>query len=131
MKEYQQKHIIRTLVYSRTMIVILFIFCLLLLRSLMELNNKRIETAKLKNDSALERSDLENKLAKSEEKNNEISSSRGLENYIRTTYPVVKDGEGVIVVYDDTKDSPVSQVREDVTFWEQLLIFWNRITKHK
>lgn len=131
MKEYQQKHIIRTLLYSRTMIVILFIFCLLLLRSLMELNNKRIETAKLKNDSALERSDLESKLAKSEEKNNEISTSRGLENYIRTTYPVVKDGEGVIVVYDDTKDSPVSKVREDVTFWEQLLIFWNRITKHK
>jgi hypothetical protein len=39
-----------------------------------------------------------------------IATDRGFENYVRTTYPVVKEGEGVIVVYD-AQTSPVAPVR--------------------
>ena len=103
MKEYQQKYMVRTLLYSRVTIIFLFLVCILLLRSIMELNDKRIESAKLRNESTVERKDLGDKVVKAEEKNNEIVTPRGFENYVRTTYPVVKDGEGVIVVYDETK----------------------------
>lgn len=129
MREYQQKHIVRTLLYSRISIIVLFLLCMLLLRSIMQLNDKRIDVSKLRDDSAVERANLENKVRQAQLKNEEIVTPRGFENYVRTTFPVVKEGEGVIVIYDDEK-SPVSQVRASVNIWEQLLILWNRVFKH-
>ncbi len=124
MREYQQKHMIRTLVYSKVTLVILFLLIVLLLRSIMELNNKRIDVAKLRNDSLKERQELQNKVDKAQAQTDLISTKRGFEAYVRTTYPVVKKGEGVIVIYDDNK-IPVSTVREDMTVWEHLNIWWN------
>lgn len=128
MKEYQQKYVMRTLLYSRVTMVILFLACILLLRSIMELNDKRIESVKLRDDSTAEKKELEDKVAKAQEKNDAIATPRGFESYVRTTYPVVKEGEGVIVIYDDAK-SPVSAVREDITVWERLLVLWHRFVE--
>ncbi len=126
MREYQQKHMVRTLLYSRVTIVILFLLVILLLRSIMELNNKRADVAKLRNDSREERELLESKVLKAKTETDFIGTERGFEAYVRTTYPVVKEGEGVIVIYDDEK-SPVSTVREKVTVWEQLSIWWKQV----
>lgn len=128
MKEYQHKHMVRTLVYSRVTIVILFLLVILLLRSIMELNDKRIEVAKLRNDSLAERKIVTEKVAKAQQQSDEMATPRGFESYVRTTYPVVKEGEGVIVVYDGDK-SPVSKVREDMNVWERLLVLWHSFVK--
>jgi hypothetical protein len=130
MREYQQKHMIRTILYSRVTIVILFLFVVLLLRSIMELNDKRIAVKKLQTESAAERQDLEAKVRKAEEKNDAIATDRGFETYVRTTYPVVKDGEGVIVTYDDEK-SPVAAVKADMTVWERMKVFLQGIFAKK
>lgn len=124
MREYQQKHMIRTLLYSRVTMVVLFLLIILLLRSIMELNNKRADVAKLRNDSEKERSLLSEKVSAARAQTESISTKRGFEEYVRTTYPVVKEGEGVIVIYDDEK-SPVSEVRNKITIWEHLNIMWN------
>ena len=128
MREYQQKHMIRTLVYSRVTLVILFLLIVLLLRSIMELNNKRTDVAKLRNDSTKERTELQKKVDKAQQETDLISTKGGFEAYIRTTYPVVKKGEGVIVIYDDNK-VPVSTVREKMTVWEHLNVWWNSFFK--
>jgi len=128
MKEYQQRHMIRTLVYSRVTMVILFLLIVLLARSVVELNNKRITTARLQAESAEDRKELEEKVRKAELKTASIKTERGMEAYIRSTYPVVENGEGVIVVYD-TSVSPVTPVREDMTFWESLLIWWRNVVQ--
>lgn len=124
MREYQQKHMIRTLLYSRVTIVILFLLILLLLRSIMELNDKRLEVAKLRDESKIDKDALLIKVAKAKQKNDEIATTRGFESYVRTTYPVVKEGEGVIVIYDGDK-SPVSQVRSQMNIWEKFVVFWH------
>ena len=124
MREYQQKHILRTLAYSKVTLVILFLLIVLLLRSVMELNDKRIDVAKLRDDSLKERQELQKKVNIAQEQTDLISTQRGLDAYIRKTYPVVKKGEGVIVIYDDNK-VPVSTVREDMTVWEHFMIWWN------
>ncbi len=123
MREYQHKHMVRTLVYSRVTIVILFLLIVLLLRSIMELNSKRAEVAKLRDESLLERENVQQKVDKAQKETEKISTQRGFESYVRTTYPVVKEGEGVIVVYDDNKNL-VSSVREKMTLWERLSIMW-------
>ena len=69
----------------------------------------------------MDRADMQAKVQKAQEKNDAIATQRGFENYVRTTYPVVKYGEGVIVVYDEEK-SPVAPVRTDMTIWERLKV---------
>ena len=131
MREFQQKHLIRTLAYSRVSIVVLFLLIILLLRSIMELNDKRIEVAKMRDDSKIERQNLADKVAAAQAKSDEIATPRGFEAYVRTTYPVVKEGgEGVIVIYDGDK-SPVSKVRSDMNVWERFLVFWQNFTQKK
>jgi cell division protein FtsB len=124
MKEYQQKYIVRTVLYSKVTIVVLFLLVILLLRSIMELNTKRMDVNALKKESEQERVEIEKKVFESRKKNEFIKTDRGFEEYVRVTYPVVKDGEGVIVVYDDEKN-PVSDVRETMTIWEHLSVMWN------
>ena len=96
----------------------------------MELNNKRIAVEKLRQESLTERQELEMKVAKAEEKNALIATARGLESYVRTTLPVVKEGEGVIVIYDEEK-SPVTEVRSDMTVWERLQVFFQELFAKK
>lgn len=91
----------------------------------MELNDKRLEVDKLRKESADSRAELEEKVARAKEKNEAIQTDRGFEKYVRTTFPVVKDGEGVIVIYDEDK-SPVAPVRSDMTIWERIIVLWNR-----
>ncbi|MBP6888793.1 MAG: hypothetical protein KBC21_03760 [Candidatus Pacebacteria bacterium] len=124
MREYQQKHIVRTLVYSRVSMVILFLLIVLLLRSIMELNDKRLEVKVTQNESKKERVDLESKVETIKKQNEFIKTERGFEEYVRTTYPVVKEGEGVIVIYDDEKEA-VSEVREKMNAWEKVIVYWN------
>lgn len=130
MKEYQQKYVIRTILYSRVTMVILFLLLILLIRTIIDLNDKRISASNLRKETATERKDLEEKVAKAGEKVETIKTERGFETYVRTTYPVVQKGEGVIVVYDSPA-SLVTPVREDMTVWERLLVLWHRLTPSK
>lgn len=130
MKEYQQKYIVRTILYSRVTMVILFILLILFIRTIVELNDKRINASKLREESSAERNDLEEKVAKAKNKEESIKTERGFETYVRTTYPVVSEGEGVIVIYD-APTSLVTPVREDMTVWERLLVLWHKFFPQK
>lgn len=123
MREYQHKYIIRTLLYSPITSIILFLIIVLMVRSIVELNDKRLMVTSQKEEAQAKQADMERKLAKAEEKSSDIMTERGLEAYMRTTYPVVKEGEGVIVVYDSA-GSVVTPVRENLTVWERLTIWW-------
>lgn len=128
MREFQQKHVLRTMLYSKVTVVVLFLATVLLIRSTMELNDKRLDVSELTASSEKERVELELKVAKAEAKNENIETARGREAYIRTTYPVVKEGEGVIVVYDAGGDA-VAPVRTDMNVWERLLVWWRGVKK--
>ena len=130
MKEYQHKHIARTIFYSPATIVILFLILMFLLRSIVELNDKRIEVANLKNDSEIKKEELQNRVTEAETKNININTPRGFEEYVRTTQPVVKDGEGVIVVYD-SQGSSVIPVRKAMDIWEYVTIWWQKFFENK
>lgn len=123
MKEYQQRHTIKKLLYSRLAILVLGVICLLMLRSVVELYGKYSKVADLKAQSEKERQSLEEKLARAQEKNDALHTERGIEEYVRKTYPVVKQGEGVIVVYE-ASSSPVVPVRKDISTFEQIRMFF-------
>jgi cell division protein FtsB len=126
MKEYQQRHTLKKLLYSRLAILVLGIICLLMLRSVMELYGKYNKVSELTAQSEKERSSLEEKLRKSEAKNDAMNTERGIEEYVRRTYPVVKEGEGVIVVYE-ASSSPVVPVRKDISIFERTKLFFGTL----
>lgn len=128
MKEYQHRHVIRTLFYSPATIVILFVLLIFLLRSIMELNDKRIGVSNLKKDSEVKKEELQTRVASAQERNDAIHTSRGLEEYIRITQPVVKIGESVIVIYD-AQGSPVTPVKKDMNIWEDIIIWMQKLIK--
>lgn len=115
------------MVYSKTTIVILFVITVLLIRSIVELHEKSEAVAKIRNETSYERKEAEEKVLRAKERNEALATPRGFESYVRTTYPIVQEGEGVIVVYDE-KVSPVVSVREDITFWEKVTLFWQKYT---
>lgn len=121
MREYQHKYIIRTLLYSPITIIVLFLVIIFLLRSVVDLNNKRINAGKLRDEAIAKEEETRISLAKAEGRLSAIETDRGFEEYVRTTYPVAKEGEGVIVVYEQ-EGSPVTAVREHMTVWERLLV---------
>jgi hypothetical protein len=88
----------------------------------MELNDKRLEVVKLRDEAAKEKSSLEDKVTLAKAESDAIGTQRGFEGYVRSTYPVVKEGEGVIVIYDEGKN-PVSEVRSTMNVWERLLVW--------
>jgi predicted nucleotide-binding protein len=96
----------------------------------MELNDKRMEAVTEKIETQNKRDAMETKVIEAKKKNEFIATERGFEEYVRTTYPVVKEGEGVIVVYDDDK-TPVSDVREKMTVWERLTVIFQGIFSRK
>ncbi len=110
--------------------VILFLLIILLLRSIMELNEKRLEVDAERDETKKERIELEAKVEKIRKQNEFIKTDRGFEEYVRTTYPVVKKDEGVIVIYDDETKS-VSDVREKMTAWEKISVYWNSLFENK
>lgn len=124
MREFQHRNIIRTALYSKASMILLAVLCLLLLRSIIELNDKRLKVEKEREKAYQEKSVLEDKLAKSETRLNFVETPKGREDYIRTTYPVVKAGEGVIVVYNAT-DSPVAEVKKDQGRWYDFMFLLN------
>jgi len=126
MKEYQQRHTLKKLLYSKLSILILGIICLLMLRSVVELYGKYAKVAELKSQSEKERISLEQKLNKSQEKTDALYTDRGVEEYVRRTYPVVKQGEGVIVVYE-ASSSPVVPERKDVSVIERIRMFFGTL----
>jgi hypothetical protein len=126
MREYQHKHMIRTLVYSKVTLLILFLLTVLLIRSIVELNIKRRDVVLLRDESQKEKEEFQRKVEDARIQTETIQTDRGFESYVRTTYPVVKEDEGVIVIYEEGKN-PVSTVRTEMTLLEKINVLWNNL----
>ncbi len=122
MREFQQRRQAKTILYSKGAILILLLALLLLTRSTMELRMKYLEVKASNVEVEAERDLVRDKVRKAEEKLAFISSERGREEYLRTTYPVVEDGEEVIVVYG-ASTSPVVPVKQkkDISWYDRVL----------
>ena len=122
MKEYQHKRLWRNVVYSKATMIVLAIMCMLLLRSIMSLYAKYQKVHTLQEESKKEEEKIHEKVIAMQVKNEALQTTRGKEEYIRKTYPVIESGEHVIVVVEATS-SPVVLVRKDISFTEKVKLF--------
>ena len=124
MREFQQEKFVKKILYSTVTIVILSMLILILLRSTVSLYEKRNEIVKAKTKKEDDLTLTKNKLREAENKKIYLESERGKEEYIRTTFPVAREGEGVIIVYDDKKEL-VSPVKKELSTQEKINHFVN------
>jgi predicted membrane protein len=100
MKKYQNKFLWRNLFYNNFTIVIIFILIGFVLNGLINLYSKYRTTKEDLNYIRKEEAEDKNKLSIERDKLENINTEEGKDKYIRSTYPVKKEGEGLVVVYD-------------------------------
>ncbi len=122
MREIQQEQSVKKMLYSTVSIVILSMLILILLRATVSLYEKRNEIVTERNIKEEELRIENEKLRRAKEKKDFLETERGKEEYVRTTFPVAKEGEKVIIVYDDNKNG-VSPVKKERTTMEKFKHF--------
>lgn len=100
MRRYREKFIWQNLFYSNITIILISVLIVVVSRGILKLYRK-YELTKL------DYTYVSKEVAEAEEKRREIDlklqnikTEEGQERYIRETYPVKKEGENVVVVYD-------------------------------
>lgn len=100
MKRYKEKFIWQNLFYSNLTIIVVILLIILLGRAIFGIY-KKFEITKTDYEYvAKEVDEAEKKMVLDELKLENINTKEGEEKYIRETYPLKKEKEDVIIVYD-------------------------------
>lgn len=100
MRKYKERFLIDKLKYSILTIIVLLIVIFFLSKGIFNMYKKYKFTELVHLSTEQQKIEAQNKLDQNQIKLNNIKSEDGKENYIRETYSVKKEGEGMIVVYD-------------------------------
>ena len=128
MSKAQDRSLIRKFFNSWFMIVIYFVLFVFIMREVIDLSQKLVRTKGIYDSAYTDYKSQEAKTNAAKANVDLISSNRGIEGYIRQTYPVVKDGEKVIVLFD-SKSSAVEPVELPPTQMDKLKTWWDSLYK--
>ncbi len=105
MREFQERNNTKKRVYSKTVLLILFLVLILIIRGVFSVYAKENES-RLEMERVLKQKEaLQSRLDVMNSHNEQMKTSTGVEAEIRNKFDVVKDGEGVVVIVD--KDIPM------------------------
>lgn len=124
MREFEQKKKVKSRIYSRTSIFILFIVFILLARGVFNIYLKERESRQNRNLAIEKLNNLRERRDMLEKETLRLDTADGIEEEIRKKFPVSKKGEEVIVIVDE-KDKEI--IPEQKTFWQKVygvLLFW-------
>ncbi|HEY1037241.1 MAG TPA: septum formation initiator family protein [Candidatus Paceibacterota bacterium] len=122
MREFQQRNRTRKRLYSKTVLLVLFIFVLLVARGVVSVYFKERESRVEMERANEQRAELQARYDRIKDRSDHLQSDAGIEAEIRSKFDVIKEGEGVIVIVD--KELPV--VEEDKRgvlkkFWDSVV----------
>lgn len=131
MFDFHEKRKIRRVIYSRYSIGFLLFLALVLGRSVYERFTIEREMAEKLDGRTSELEALKLRAALLETKVEHLKNERGIEDELRSRFDVVKEGERVVILLDDPKESsvqplpksPESKQEKSESFFERLK-FW-------
>ncbi|MDQ5961803.1 MAG: hypothetical protein QG669_195 [Patescibacteria group bacterium] len=91
--------------HSPIVLLVLIGVCIFFASNMITLVKKNRDTRQLKEQASRELTELQVRKQKLEEDITSLKSERGQEEVIRENFQVTKDGEGVVVIIDNEKDS--------------------------
>lgn len=126
MRQYQQERLWNKIKYSFASIILISILTIILIKENLGLLNKYLRMREVRNKVELDLSEANQNSDKANNKLKIISTQRGLDGYIRQAYPVVKDGEGVITLYNSSTTNIIN-VDIEPSLWEKVSIWLKQI----
>lgn len=122
MRDFQQKKRWRNIVESRPVLIFFGLLLLFFAWGVIGLMSKMKMTIENRKIAENKFADLQKKKESFSADVAKLNSQSGIEESIRERFPVVKEGEGLIVVVDE-KEKAEEQKKEDEGFFS-FLFFW-------
>lgn len=116
------------MIYSKGVMIGLFIFCAVLANGLFNMYGKARESLDRKNFSANSLMQLEQREAKLKAQIDRLNSRTGLEEELRNRYSFSKEGERVIVIIEDENGIRSATTTDDVSLTERAATWIKRAT---
>src|SRR3989304_3232209 len=124
MKSFQRKRGWGNILHSRAVLAILFILLLIFAWSVIVFMGKMSITRENKKIAESQVTELEEQKLKLTAEIAKLGTSSGIEESIREKFPVVKEGEGVIIIVEDENQSEVPEKKSGGFF--SFLFFWKK-----
>ena len=122
MLDFQQKRKVRSVIYHKATLVVLFLIVLLLARSTWLVWGKKQESEEMRRVSSQNVEELRARNDNLQSKIGKLDTNSGVEQEIRAKYSVVKEGENMVVVVEDP-DSKSATTTQEMGFWKKIWHF--------
>ena len=123
MLDFHQKRKIRSVAYNRITLVVLGILVLIVLHSTWSVYQKERESGQMKDIAKNNLVELQSRDSDLKAKINNIDTTAGVEEKIRSKFTVAKYGENMVVVVPDN-NSNASTTTSSIGFWQKIWGFF-------
>lgn len=125
MQPFQERRKVRKILYSKTVLVVLFVIFLLVARGAWNVYQKAI-IAETERDRGLENlKNLQERTRDLEASIARLKSGVGEEEELRQKFSVAQSGEDVVVVVDETaQNDNNSGASQELSFWDRVASFF-------
>lgn len=109
MKEFQKKNNIKKMIYSRLVLILIFVVLFFFIKATIDFYQKASESKKRKERAETELLELQKRKYNLENKIESLNSPVGVEKELRERFDLVKEGEETILIGDGKGTSSGSQ----------------------
>ena len=120
MAEFKKNKKLKGMLFSKAILLVLFVFSVILIILLIDIIPKEINTRRNKQTVLNQLNSLKDQSLALGSQIEKLKTNDGLEEKIREKFRVVKEGEGLIVIVDDQNSSNVALTPKTASFWNFL-----------
>lgn len=124
MLDFHQKRKVRSLMYNRITLAILFVILVIVMHSTWVVYRKKVESEEMKNISLKSTEALRARNAELQYKIDRLSTRQGIEEEVRSKFSVAKDNENMVIIVQD--ESSTSERVKKSGFWDKFKSFFSR-----
>ncbi len=121
MREFQERRQIRRFLHSRYAIAILVIICAFLVQAAIGVYGKYEKSKALVQKTERDLEDLKQRQKTISALSDSLNTDQGKEREIRDRFGLIKEGERVIVIVDETSATETSSEDESINLWQRFL----------
>ncbi len=127
MAEFRKNKKVTRILYSKPSLIILALISIVFLFNIIDIAGKSKETRKNKDAALAKISELNNQQTELQSEIDSLQTDSGIEKNIREKFPVIKDGEGLVVIVDEpAKPTDPADAKSQGGFWQFLKNIFTR-----
>ena len=119
MLDFQQKRKVRSWMYNRVTIGLIFLIFVVVLHSTWVVYKKKVESAELRDISLKNVETLRNRSEDLQAKIDRLNTKQGIEEEVRSKFSVAKDNENMVIIVQD--ESTSSESVKKVGVWQKIM----------